>query len=77
MAKKKKQCEPDNPLANRLRQAVADSGLSMLAVSKQSGVRYKSCHAFIVGYGDLMLATASKIADVVGLELQPKKSKRR
>lgn len=77
MAKRKNPPDPQNPMANCLRQAVADAGLSMLQVSKRAGIPYKCAHAFIVGYGDVMLATASKIADVVGLELRPVKPKRR
>ena len=67
---------PDNPLANRLRKAIEESGLSMRQVSIKTGIRYKSVHAFVVGYGDLTLASASKIAALVRLELKPAKSER-
>lgn len=67
---------PDNLLAKRLRSAVNAAGLSMLQVSKQTGIPYKSVHAFISGYGDMTLASGSKIAELFGLELKPAKPKK-
>lgn len=57
-------------LGKQLREAFRSSGMSMFALSKQSGVPYSGIHRFINADRDLTLSTASKVADVLGLELR-------
>jgi len=57
-------------LRGDFRAAFAASGMTRLALSKQTGVSYSVIHRFIAGERDLTLRTASKLADVLGLELR-------
>ena len=59
-------------LAAIIRQAIAERGLSMLAVAKQTGLHYASVHGFVGGYRDITLTTATKMCRVLDLELRPK-----
>ncbi len=56
-------------LAKDLRAAFAASGMTRLALSKQSGVSYSVVHRFIAGERDLTLGTATKLANILGLRL--------
>ncbi len=56
-------------LAKEFRAAFAASGMTRLALSKQSGVSYSVVHRFIAEERDLTLGTASKLANVLGLRL--------
>ena len=58
-------------LAEQLRWAIADSGLTRHALSKRSGVTYAVVFRFVAEERDVTLRTASKLADVLGLELRP------
>ncbi len=57
-------------LGDQLRQAFRASRLSMFTLSKKSGVPYSGIHRFIKADRDLTLNTATKLADVLGLELR-------
>ncbi len=50
------------------------SGMSMLALSRQSGVGYQSVHAFVTGDRDVALSTTAKLCAVLGLELAMRKA---
>jgi len=69
MARKTKQAD----LAADIRAAFADSGLSRFELARRSGVPYSGVHRFIAGKRDVGLETASKLCDVLGLELKPKR----
>ncbi len=71
MSKRKLQVD----LGDQLRAAFVESGMSRFELAKRSGVPYSGIHRFIGGDRDLTLATASKLADVLGLELRPVKAK--
>ena len=58
-------------LAGQLRQAFRESGLSRFAWAKLSGVGYSVVHRFVAGERDLKLETASKLAEVLRLDLGP------
>lgn len=58
-------------LAEQLRRAWRESGLSRYMLAKRSGVGYSIIHRFAAGERDLKLQTASKLCDVLGLELRP------
>ena len=57
-------------LGDQLRAAFAESGLSRFELARQAGVSYAIAHRFIGGDRDIRLATASKLAKVLGLELR-------
>lgn len=64
-------------LQDQLRQAVHDSGLSVYAVAKGSGIAQPVLHRFVAGERDLTLATASRLADYFGMRLtRPKRPKK-
>ena len=60
-------------LADQLRKAIKDSGLSMYAVAKGSGLSYPATLRFISGERDLFLSSATKLAHFLGMEFtEPK-----
>ncbi len=64
-------------LRDQLRQAVHDSGLSVYAVAKRSGIAQPVLHRFVAGERDLTLATASKLADFFSMRLtRPRRPKK-
>ncbi len=56
-------------LAKRLKEAIAASGATHYAIGKQAGIRPDLLDRFMRGERDLRLASASKIANVLGLDL--------
>lgn len=64
-------------ISHRLRQAIADSGMSMLALQKGSGVVRQSLMRFADGRASLRLDHADKLAEFFGLELRPVQRRRR
>ena len=60
---------PDNELADVLRAACRESGLSLKKLSDQSGVPYASLHAFMKGQRDIALGTAARLCKVLRLRL--------
>lgn len=64
-------------MGKTLRDAVEASGLSMRRLSILSGVNRISLMRFMAGETDLNLAAASMLADFLGLELQPKQTRKR
>ena len=61
-------------LEQALRDAAKRSG-SMLQLSKRAELPYATIHGFIRDEKTVTLRSASKIADVLGLELRAKKRK--
>jgi len=59
-------------MADIIREEFKRSGQSMLALSKQSGVRYSGVHRFIGGAG-VTLDVADKMARALELELVPRR----
>ena len=66
MGKKRKKAG----LAEQLRAAIRESGVSRYGLAKQTGLSYAVVHRFVAGERDITLATATKITDVLGLELK-------
>ena len=62
-------------LGQELREAIKRSGLTRKKIADESGVCYSALHGFMAGTRDMTLASASKIAEVLGLELRPKRRK--
>ena len=67
MSKKQKTTD----LAGQLRAAFAESGLSRFELARRAGISYAIVHRFTGGDRGITLDTASKLADVLGLELRP------
>ena len=59
-------------MAETLRRAIAESGLSLYAISKRSSVAAPIIQRFVRRERDIRLATAEKIVDVLGLQLVKK-----
>ena len=59
-----------------LRRAAQNSGTSILALSKRSGVGYNALYYFTKGTRSLRLTSASRLADALGLELKPIKKRK-
>jgi plasmid maintenance system antidote protein VapI len=64
-------------LERQLRDAARKSGLSMLAMSQRADIPYAAVHSFIARERGMTLATASKLATLLGLELRPSGRKRK
>ena len=56
-------------VSDQLRKAIADSGVSLYRVSKDSGVSYGALHRFVHGQTDLRLETVDKLAIYLELKL--------
>jgi len=54
-----------------LRQAIVDSGLPLLRLSKESGVERASLRRFVIGERSLRLDMADKLAEYFELSLEP------
>ena len=54
-----------------LRKAVRDSGQSLYAVAKGSGVNYAVLFRFMADQRGMNLDTAARLIDYLGLELRP------
>lgn len=62
----------ENPITDRLRQAIIDSGIPYLKIEQATGVQRASISRFVNGKQSLRLDVADKLAAYLGLELQPK-----
>jgi hypothetical protein len=64
------------PLSEQLRQAIRDCGESRYALSKRSGIDQSTLTRFMSGERGLRLDAVDVLADVLGLELRPKKTRK-
>ena len=63
-------------LQDQLRQAVRDSGLTLYAIAKGSGIAYPVLYRFANEQRDLTLETASRLTDYFGMRLtRPRRPK--
>ncbi len=62
-------------IVKQLKDAIAKSGQSRYALSCASGVEQSALSRFMSGERGLSLESAARLADVLGLELRPKKSR--
>ena len=60
-------------LGDALREAVIHSELTPYKIAKAAGIQANVLTRFLNGERDLRLATAGKVASVLGLEFRPKK----
>ena len=63
-------------LNEQLREAIRRSGLNRKQLADRTGISYSVIHGFMSGERSMTLRVASRVADVVGLELRPIKRKR-
>ena len=63
-------------LEDTLRAAIERSGLSVYRIAKDAGVSQPALCLFVNGKRGLTLATASKVMDVLGLEIVETKRRR-
>lgn len=59
-------------LGEQLRKAIRRSGLTRNQIAKRTDLSYSIVHGFVAGTHDLRLATASKIAAIVDVDLRPR-----
>ena len=64
-------------LGKAIREGMERSGLSLQELARQSGVAAGILSRFARGQRDLRLETASKLCAILGLELRPKRPKKR
>jgi plasmid maintenance system antidote protein VapI len=65
--------KPPTDLDEQLRAAFVESGLSRFAWANKAGVPYAAVFHFAGGDRTVTLRTASKLCDVLGLELRAKR----
>ena len=61
--------KPSKTIVEQLRQAIKASGLTSYALGKSAGVGRPIIDQFMSGERDVRMATAAKLAKVLGLEL--------
>ena len=67
--------KPPTTMTDRLRQAIAESGLPMLTLADETGIQRASLIRFARGDQSLRLDIADRLAAYFGLELQPTNAK--
>lgn len=64
-------------LGAQLRQAIKRSNITRYEIAKRAELSYAVVHGFVAGTSDLRLSTASKIAEIVDVELRSRDARRR
>jgi plasmid maintenance system antidote protein VapI len=67
---------PETQLSKRIQRAFHRSGMSIKQLTERSGCTYSSVHGFITADRDITVSTASKLCQVLGLELRQVRYKR-
>ena len=65
-----------NDIEKHLRQAIHTSGLSRYRLAQMSGVSEAALSLFVNGHRSLTLSSVVKLAEVLDLELRPRKKGR-
>lgn len=73
---KLRQDEAADQFVEMIRQAIRESGLSHYAIGKQAEIAPAQIDRFMAGDRDLRLSTVAKICAVLGLTLQPPKTRK-
>jgi len=63
-------------LQERIREAFRASGLSIRRVSKLAGLPYSATYCLLLGQTDGRMSTATKVCNVLGLELTASKRRK-
>ncbi|MBM3996754.1 MAG: helix-turn-helix domain-containing protein [Planctomycetes bacterium] len=66
-----------SPITDLLRQTIIESGMTMKAIERETGVQRLSIVRFIRGEQSIRLDVADKLAAYFGLALQPIKAKKK
>jgi len=64
-------------MSERLQAAIESDGRTFYRLGKEAGVSPEVIYRFVAGERDIRLATASKLVDVLGLELSSRKKTRK
>jgi plasmid maintenance system antidote protein VapI len=64
-------------IESQLRKAIIESPLSRYKIAKESGVGEAPLSLFVNRKRTLTLASAARVADVLGLELTPRRKKQK
>ena len=75
MTRMKKEA-PSIDLAEQVRKAFSRSGLSRFELAKRAKTSYSVVHRFIGGDRDVRSETLSRLADVLDLELRPRRKRK-
>jgi transcriptional regulator with XRE-family HTH domain len=65
--------DPGNAMAETIRRRFRASGKSIRQVALESGLGYAAVHGLLNGDRDLTLASATRLCEVLGLELRAKR----
>ncbi len=63
-------------IVQELKDAIVNSGVSRYALSRASGVPQSALSRFMNGERGLSLESAARLAEALGLELRPKRSRK-
>ena len=71
--------ERQDGLADQLRAAIAESGLTRAEIARRTGLSYSIVHAFVAGPRDITVGTATRLCEALGLEVRlvPRKAKQK
>ena len=64
-------------ITQQLRDAMDESGRSRYALAKETSIDMSTLHRFYWGVGGMSAEGINRLADVLGLELQPKRPARK
>jgi transcriptional regulator with XRE-family HTH domain len=64
-------------IENVVRRAARESGMSMLELSKRTGLGYQTVYGFCSQSRGITLESAGKLCELLGLELRPVKRRKR
>jgi plasmid maintenance system antidote protein VapI len=65
--------KPKQPMTDVLKNAISESGLALIALERETGVKRASIMRFLRGETSLRLDLADKLATFFGLELRKRK----
>jgi DNA-binding phage protein len=63
--------EAGEPLTDTFRRLIRESGMSILAIARETGIGQPVLSRFMSEQQDMTLRTANKLKDFFGLELRP------
>ena len=63
-------------MAEQMREAFRASGMTIKALTVETGLFYSATYRFVRGDADLTLTGATKICDVLGLALKQKRKRK-
>ena len=67
----------DGKMIGAIREVFHNSGLSIKQLAERAGLPYASCHGLVTRKYDATLSTVERVCEVLGLELAPRRMKRK